>query len=167
MGRLVLLSATCRTEVEFRRTRDFDTVHSMLTVPSAYEQLGDDFVPPVEEFRVNDHPHIWYVLVTSADGPIGLFTLCPANAVCWELHVVMMPWARTAEKWAAARRLPYWLAANTPCRRLTAAVPASNWPAIVYGTHGIGLRYVGRQPAAFQKGGKLQDLVILGMPVGS
>ena len=48
----------------------------------------------------------------------------------------------------------------------TAAVPACNWPAIVYGTHGIGMRYVGRQNRAFMKHGVLQDLIVLGLPIG-
>jgi hypothetical protein len=150
------------------RITDFDTVRSMLTSPEVYPSIGDDYTPPVEEFKVNEHPHIWYVGVHNASWLwLGMFTLLPQNRVCWEVHAVMMPWAKTAEKWAAARILPDWLAAYTPCKRLTATVPSSNWPALVYGTHGIGMRYVGRQPAAFMKGGKLQDLIILGRSIGS
>jgi hypothetical protein len=125
--------------------------------------IGDDYAPPAEEFRPNDHPDIWYVLADD----FGLFTLLPQNRVCWEVHAVMMPWASTSNRWCAARSLPAWLAEHTACRRLTAAVPATNWPALVYGTHGIGLRYVGRQHSAFMKGGKLQDLILLGRSIGS
>jgi hypothetical protein len=129
--------------------------------------MGDDFLPPAEEFQVNQDVRIWYLEIHDPCGLIGLFSLFPQNRVCWELHVAMLPCARTRMKWAAARELPGWLAQNTECRRLTAAAPASNWPAVTYGTHGIGMRYVGRHDAAFMKDGKLQDLILLGMPIGS
>jgi hypothetical protein len=38
---------------------------------------------------------------------------------------------------------------------------------LIYGTHGIGMRHVGRHAAAFMKGGELQDLIILGLSIGS
>lgn len=127
--------------------------------------MGDDFLPPIEKFQVNRHPDIWYLAIH--DPLIGLFSLFPQNRVCWELHVAMLPSASTRKKWEAARQLPAWLAENTECKRLTAAVPACNWPAIIYGTHGIGMRYMGRHDKAFMKHGKLQDLVLLGLSIGS
>ena len=141
-------------------------MRAILTQPCVYDWIGDDYTPPAEEFRVNAHPDIWYLAVHSETALVGMFSLFPQNRVCWELHVVMLPWASTREKWQAARSLPSYLAEHTECRRLTAAVPASNWPAIVYGTHGVGMRYVGRQTAAVMKGGKLQDMVLLGLSIG-
>jgi hypothetical protein len=148
------------------RTRDFESVNGILTAPEIYPLIGDDYTPPVEDFRVNEHPDIWYVAVLNSWVGLGLFSLIPQSRVCWEVHVAMLPSATTREKWAAARMLPGWLAQYTECKRLTAAVPACNWPAIVYGTHGIGMRYVGRQNRAFMKHGVLQDLILLGRPIG-
>lgn len=152
--------------VEFCRTTDYKVVWSILTASDVYPLIGDDFAPPWWRFQVNEHPDIWYVTVHNTGGTIGMFSLIPQNRVCWELHAVMLPWAGTQEKWEAARFLPAWLADHTECRRLTAAVPACNGPAIVYGTHGIGMRCVGRQAAAFMKGGQLQDLILLGRSIG-
>lgn len=152
--------------VEFCRLTNLARVRLVLTTPKIYPAIGDDYAPPVKEFKVNDHPDIWYVEAFNPSGIIGLFTLLPQNRVCWEVHVAMLSWATIAEKWEAARALPAWLAQNTECKRLTAAIPACNRPAIVYGTHGIGMRYVGRQERAFMKGGQLQDLVLLGLSIG-
>jgi hypothetical protein len=137
-----------------------------LTHPSVYDLIRDDFAPDPEEFTPNDHPDIWYVAVNSTFAFVGMFSLIPENAICWQVHVVMFPWARTHERWASARELVPWLAKNTDCMRLTAAVPAHNQRAIVYGTHGLGMHYVGRQEKAFLKDGVLRDLVLLGRAIG-
>jgi RimJ/RimL family protein N-acetyltransferase len=152
--------------ISIGRSKDFRLVWGILTEPEIYPLIGDDFSPPWWRFRVNEHPDIWYVAVHDAGRLIGMFSLVPQNRVCWELHAVMLPGAGTVEKWRAARALPAWLAENTECRRLTAAVPACNGPAIAYGTHGIGMHYVGRQVKAFQKNGQLHDLVLLGRSIG-
>ena len=146
--------------------QNFDLVREVLTSPEIYPSIGDDFAPDVEEFEVNEHPGITYLGVCGIAGLIGMFSLFPENTICWQVHVVMLPWATIREKWQAARVLPGWLARNTECKRLTAAVPSCNRQAIVYGTHGIGMRYVGRQQEAFMKHGKLEDLIILGRPIG-
>jgi hypothetical protein len=153
--------------VELSRITNFDLVREMFTLPDIYPLIGDDYSPPVEEFRVNSHPDIWYVAALDRHGRvIGMFSLLPQNRICWEVHVVMLPWATRQDKWKAGRMLPAWLGAHTPCRRLTAAVPDTNWPALIYGTHGIGMRYAGRQERAFMKGGELRDLIILGLSIG-
>jgi hypothetical protein len=153
--------------VEFRRLDDLELVRAILTLPQIYPSIGDDYTPAAADFRPNEHPEIWYVLAqkTPRPGMVGLFTLVPANKICWELHVVMLPWASAKDKWEAARQLRPWLKEHTDCKRLTAAIPANNWPAIIYGTHGFGAHIVGRHPKAFMKGGTLQDLVLLGVSV--
>ena len=141
-------------------------MRTIFTHPQIYPLIGDDFAPDPADFCVNEHPAIVYVVVRNADfRKVALFSLVPANRICWELHAVMIPGAKTSDKWAAARQLVPWLARHTECKRLTASVPSCNRPAIVYGTHGIGMKVVGRQSEAFLKHGKLQDLVILGLSV--
>ena len=152
--------------IHFHRTEIYELVYGILTA-SDYDMLGDDAMPAKPDFRVNDHPGIWYVVAGWGVDPIGLFSLFPQNAVCWDVHVAMLPWVSTHQKWAAARGLVPWLADNTECKRLTAAVPAINRKALVYGTHGLGMHYVGRQHKAFLKCGLLRDLIILGRSLGS
>ena len=152
--------------MEFCRTNDLELVKKILTSPDVYEHMGDDYTPPREEFEPNPHPDICYLIAGSWSSVTGLFTLIPNNRVCWTLHAAMLPDAGTAEKWAAARALPAWLEERTGCRRLVAEVPRTNAAAIIYGTHGIGMRYVGTHPKAFMKYGRLQDLIILGRELG-
>ena len=151
--------------VNFTRTRDYALVHEILTKPDVYELMGDDYLGPKEAFKVNVHEEIRYLVAYHEAGIVGLFSLFPRNVLCWELHACMMPEATTQEKWEAARELVPWLKERTCCKRLVAEVPRSNAPAIYYGTHGIGMRYVGTHPEAFLKHGKLHDLIILGMSV--
>jgi len=151
--------------VDFYRTKDLKHVRTILVCPRIYSQMGDDYAPEPEDFTPNQHPDIWY-LVAGRSALIGLFCLVPQNRVCWEVHVALLPFSKTKERWEAARGLAPWLAQNTPCKRLVASVPSNNWPAIVYGTHGMGMRYVGRHERAFMKEGQLQDLVILGRSIG-
>ena len=152
--------------MEFCRTTDLALVRKILTTPDVYEYMGDDYTPPREEFEPNPHPDIWYVIAACWSAVAGLFTLIPENRHCWKLHVCMLPNASTTEKWTAARGLVPWLEERTDCRRLVAEVPRTNAAAIIYGTHGIGMRYVGTHPKAFMKYGSLQDLIILGREIG-
>lgn len=152
--------------MQFARTHDLDLAHRILTHPKVYSLMGDDSLPPRELFEVNRHPAIQYVTVEARErGILGMFTLCPENSVCWQLHVAMLPHAKPAEKWSAARGLVEWLE-NTECRRLTAAVPQFNRPAVMYGIQGLGMQYVGRHRKAFAKFGELHDLVLLGRSIG-
>lgn len=150
--------------MQFARTLDLDLVQKLLTHPKIYSLMGDDSLPPREQFEVNRHPAIQYVTVSKSGSSeiIGIFMLCPENTVCWQLHIAMLPWAKTEEKWAAAREFIPWLKDNTGCRRLTAAAPSCNQRAVAYCTHGLGMHYVGRQEQAFLKFGILHDLILLG-----
>ena len=152
--------------MEFCRTNDLELVKRILTTPDVYEHMGDDYISTPEEFEPNPHSAIWYVIAACWTEIAGLFTLIPENRHCWKLHACMLPDATSIEKWEAARGIVPWLEERTECRRLIAEVPRSNKPAIVYGTHGIGMLYVGTHPKAFMKYGRLQDLIILGREIG-
>lgn len=150
----------------FHRLRDLEYVHNCFTHPSIYATITDDFAPEPHNFKVNDHPDIWYLGINSRTEFIGIFSLIPDSEICWQLHVATLPWTRSVDRWAAARELIPWLAEHTDCKRLTASVPACNEKAIVYGTHGLGMHIVGRHPKAFLKDGELQDLVLMGRAIG-
>ena len=152
--------------MHFYRTTNLAFVRSMLTGSEDYDMLGDDTMPVREDFVVNDHPGIWYVVPVSRDDtPMGLFSLFPRNSVCWEGHVMLTNWSSTAERWDAARGLVPWLAEQSECRRLTAEVPSFNRRALAYCTHGVGMKYVGTHERAFLKHRKLWDLIILGRSI--
>lgn len=145
----------------YHRTSNLELVDRILRQREIYEISSDDYSPDPEQFKANRDPAIWYVLAGNAD-LLGIFALFPQNTICWEVHLAMMPWATTNEKWAAARGFLPWLWKHTPCQRVTAEVPAFNRAARMYAVHGLGLRCVGRQHGAFLKYGELHDLVLFG-----
>jgi len=153
--------------ISFARTRDLDVVKQVLTARGLYEHMGDDYLPAPEHFVPNDHPEILYVTAMEGRHFTGLFTLIPRNRHCFEIHACMMPEALTEEKWEAARGITRWIGERTECRRLVAEVPSSNRPAIYFGTHGLGMKYVGTHPQCFLRYGKMQDLIILGRGINS
>lgn len=150
--------------MDYHRTRNFDLVDRIYRQPGIYEVSGDDTLPEKpDDFKVNRDPGIWYVLAGGDDYDLtGIFCLMPENAICWEVHGAMMPWVSSKEKWAAGRCFMPWLWSHTPCRRLTASVPAFNRKAMFYLIHGLGMKWAGRQSKAFLKYGKLHDLVLFG-----
>lgn len=150
--------------MDFQRTRDLDQVYKILTCPAIYQMMGDDYLPPAEEYRVPDHPDIVYLIV-GGRALVGLFALFPQNRICWDLHIALLPWASKAEKRDAAHSLVPWLSAHTECKRLVANAPESNRAAIYYCVHGIGMKFIGRQERAFLRNGRLRDLIILGKDV--
>lgn len=152
--------------MEYRRTTNYGVIESILRQKGVYEYSGDDSMPTLAvDFEANRHPAIWYVVAIEQGEITGLFSLCPANSICWDLHVAMLPWAATGAKWCAARGFLPWVWRSTECRRVTAAVPSFNRRALYYGTHGLGMRYAGRHERAFLKDGQLHDLVLLGRSV--
>jgi hypothetical protein len=152
--------------VIFERTGCHELVRLILTHPSLYPHMTDDFAGPPEEFRVNTHPDIWYVLVKSREGgvPQGLFCLFPENGICWAAHVALYRGIPPAMTRQIGREWMAWLWANTPCRRLIASIPVCNRAAMKYaadpeGTH---LLPFGVNEKSFLKRGRLWDQVLMG-----
>lgn len=146
----------------FERTKDYKAVRAILTDPELYPYMTDDFAPAAEEFRVNEHPGIWYVLVSEGSSLYGMFIFLPCNEIAWEVHVAFFRGTPVAITRAAGAEVMEWLWKNTPCRRLTASVPACNRAAVGYGLHAMGLVKYGVNEASFMKRGKLWDQVLLG-----
>jgi RimJ/RimL family protein N-acetyltransferase len=146
----------------FERTRDLGLVRAILTDPTLYPYLTDDFSGPREEFRANDHPAIWYVLALADDGELlGLFSFCPENQICWSGHVAFFRGITPAVTRYVGEQIVKWLWENTCCLRLIASIPACNRAAVKF-ARGMGLKAYGRNKASFMKGGKLWDQVLMG-----
>jgi hypothetical protein len=146
----------------FERTKDFKAVRAILTDPDLYDYMTDDFAPAREAFQVNDHPGIWYVLVSEGSSLYGMFVFLPDNAICWQVHVAFFRGASQQVTRAAGAGIVEWLWRNTPCRRLIASVPACNRAAVRYGVRAMGLVKYGVNEASFMKNGKLWNQVLMG-----
>jgi hypothetical protein len=138
-------------------TRDFARIRELLTQPAQWEAASDDGSPPREAFAVNEDERIIYL---EASG-VGIFTLIPQNAVCYEIHCVANI-ARIKTATAALRAAIAWVFENTPARRIVAQIPARNRLAIELARR-AGLQQYGTNYASFLKHGQLVDLILLGI----
>lgn len=170
----------------FARTRDFSEVARVLAHPTQYRMASDDATPPARDFRPNEDERIVYVAVRGeCNEVLGIFTLIPQNAVCYEIHAALLPaaWGSTegnrrraalspdksgdaatpmASSREALRGAVAWAWKETPARRIVAAVPHYNRLALKLAFESGFIAY-GRNRAAFLRAGTLHDLVLLGV----
>jgi hypothetical protein len=149
--------------LRFERTFDFELVRRILTHPQLYPRMGDDYIPPVEQYQVPTDPRFWYLLAFDGDELLGLVPLYLENVVCWQLHFALLPHTWGGKSHDVGRELPGWLWANTPCRRLVAHVPAWNERVLRFLPKYMGMTQYGRNTKAFMTGGILHDLIDMGV----
>lgn len=137
-----------------------DLVRQILTDPSVWPHIGDDYAGDPEVWRPNADERIIYLLATEGDEVIGLFTFLPRSTVLWEAHVVLHRRRRVKGTTIAAAALR-WLFEHTSAQRIVAEVPACNRLAVQL--TGRVMRLIGRNPRSFAKHGQLQDLVLFGL----
>lgn len=149
--------------VSFEQTRDVRFVSAVYTLPSVWPWIGDDFAPERSTFEANDDPRIVYLLCRE-EGPVGLFTFLPQNAVCFEGHIILLPKRKTPGH-VILRGALDWMFANTTAQRIVGAVPAYNRLTVNLVQRARMTQY-GVNPKSFMKNGKLEDLVLFGASKG-
>lgn len=133
----------------------------MLTHPTQWDAATDDACPAAAEFRPNEDERIVYLEARRGRELVGILTLIPENAVCFQLHFAgNLSRIKTAT--AAARAVIAWAFRNTPARRVVASIPATNRLAIALAKR-TGLTQYGVNSASFLKRGQLVDQILLGI----
>ena len=148
--------------MDFERSTDYDLIRRVFTHPAVYRHLGDDTTPAAADFEVNRHPDIWYVIARDAAGVCGVITFIPQSRILWEMHLCLLPEAWGSRAGEIGRLVYRWVWSNTPCRRITGAIPETNRLAIRW-ARVSGMEQYGVNPKAFAKGGRLIDLVLMGI----
>lgn len=112
--------------MHFERTFDYELVKRIATHPKVYNHASDDFAPPPDEWEPIKDELIWYVLAKDGEELLGMFALIPENAICWNIHVCLLPnsWGPKAKE--AGEKVIQWIFENTGCLRLVADVPEYN-----------------------------------------
>jgi hypothetical protein len=156
----------------FECTRGYALVRSILTEAGVYGHMTDDFAPKPDDFQVNTHEAIRYVIVWEGGAKyapvvgrcLGMFCFFPENEICWQAHVALLRGLRPAQTRQIGREVMAWLWGNTPCLRLVASVPKCNRAAVRYGLDpgGMNLLPFGVNEKSFLKHGKLWDQVLMG-----
>lgn len=151
----------------FARTRDLALVREVLTHPTQTRMSAED-ATDVATWTPHDDERVWYITaIAPTQCPaftelLGIFTLIPQNAVCYEIHAALLP-AAWGERTRLALRgaLEYsWL--HSPARRIVASIPAYNRLAIALGRD-AGMTQFGVNEKSFQRHGILHDQVLLGI----
>ena len=152
--------------IHFERSFDYETIRAVMTHPLLYRHLSDDGSPPADQYKPIEDDRIWYIEAERIDSDdfelLGYWIFHPQNAVCWEVHTVLLPsaWGPTGQ--LAACLLPAWIWANTPCRRIVTNVPTTNRLALHFALK-AGMRMYGVNEASYLKNGVLYDQICLGI----
>jgi RimJ/RimL family protein N-acetyltransferase len=152
--------------IHFERSFDYELIRQILTHPKIYDHISDDGSPAREEYQPIEHEAIWYVIVRDVreegEDLLGLWMFTPQNAVCWEVHTALLPCAWGPAGQRAARLLPEWIWANTPCRRIVTNVPETNRLALHFAAK-AGMKVYGVNRQSWMKDGVLCDQICLGL----
>ncbi len=151
-----------KVALTFARTHDYELIRRALLHESQFRMASEDATPAPGAFRVNRDERIVYLRADSEGKFLGVFTLLPANAVCYEIHAALLPVAWGYATRPALRGALEWAFRETPARRIVCAIPAYNKLAIKL-ARDCGLRAYGRNFRAFERWGALHDIVLLGV----
>lgn len=146
----------------FERTMDYALIKWIITRPEIWQHATDDFGPSPAEFEPAQSDAVWYVSVRDGDELLGMFMLVPENAICWKVHTCMLStaWGKKAKQ--AAKEGIEWAWENMPALRLVTDVPEYNRQASIF-ARWAGMTQFGLNPKSYQKNGKLQDVMLLGI----
>jgi hypothetical protein len=152
--------------IHFERSRDYGLIRRILTHSRIYPHISDDCSPPAADYQPVRSEAVWYVVARDRrpglSDLLGLWMFVPQNGICWEVHTALMPCAWGEVGLEAARMLPAWIWANTPCRRIITNVPSTNRLALHFALN-AGMKIYGINEASYLKGGKLCDQLCLGL----
>lgn len=148
-------------EFTFERTFDFGMVKRIISDRHIYPHVSDDLSPSAEDYQP-PRENAFYLLVSDAEGHLGLWVLTSQTSTCWAVHTCLLPRAYGRTAILAARAAIAWVFANTPCTRLVTDVPTNNTLALRLAKNAQMTEY-GFNPDSFVKDGKSYGQHLLGI----
>lgn len=136
------------------RTDDVAFLTKIATHPRVWPWLSSDG-QSVEEYVPVIHPLVHYLRF----GDNGWFAFRCMNSVTYEGHVAMLPKVNAD---GALQSAIEWMWENTPAQKLVCMIPAASRHAVAFARRG-GFKQEGRLSSAYQRNGKLHDLIVLGV----
>lgn len=146
--------------MQLTRTHDMELVERLMRHPRVWPHLHDDGTP--EDWKPIDHEAIYWMLVTVAGAPLGVFLVHPVNSFCFEMHTCLWPELWGVQAHRAALLLGDWVFSDTVCRKMITNVPAYNRRALRFAKAG-GMRQEGINRASFMRRGEMLDQIVLGV----
>lgn len=147
--------------ITFERTTDTEVVKQIVTEPSIWRWLKDDFDGEPAEYEAKVHPQVGYVLAKDADKTIGLLIFSMHSAICWEATIMMLPDGGRGRALDVAMAAQRWIFGETKCLRIIGRVLKSNRLALKL-NKAAGFKVYGVNPECVMRNGKLEDCVLFG-----
>lgn len=151
-------SISAEAGITLARTHDMSVVRLILADRAIFPHIHEDGITEPDPI---DHEGFHWVLVT-ADKPIGVFLLHAHGAICWEVHVCLLPaaWGKRAR--LAAEKLKQYIFGDLKAQKIIVRVPAYNRRAVQF-AKASGMQIEGVNRASFLRGGEAIDQVMLGI----
>lgn len=148
--------------MRIERTDNAGLISFVVTHPSIYPHISDDYSPAAEDYRPVISDGIYWLACVSGDDVAGVFMAHPWNGITYEIHTCILPPFRGPAARKATAAVLAWLFAETPCQKVVTHVPANNRAAHRLALDS-GLKDEGINRRSFMKGGALLDQHILGI----
>jgi hypothetical protein len=139
-----------------------ELIRNIVTSPRVYPWVSDDYSPAPTDWKPIDNAHTKYFAVRNTADVVGLLILIPQSAVCWKVHVCMLPEGYGAPARDAMREMFAWVWHNTPCVRIIGEVPEHHRKAARFAVRS-GMKQFAVNPKSWIKNGVLQDLILFGI----
>lgn len=150
------------SSLTIERTQDWPLIKRIVTHEKVWPHVTDDYSSAPELWEPIQHESAFYVLVSEDGNSLGLFALYPHNRICWAVHTCLLPECYGETSRRIARESIEWVFSNTECLRIITEVPAYNRIALKFAKD-AGMTEYGVNPESYMKGGKLRDLILLGI----
>lgn len=150
--------------IQFHRTFDLELVRSILAVDPTYGAITEEASPAREDFQVQYHPSVMWVLACVDGQLFACYSFLPENSACLGIHWCCAPGARRIRSVVpqVTQALFKWIWECTDCCRIVAKIPVFNTLALQLAEKSQMLVF-GRNVKSFPKHGRLWDEVLLGI----
>lgn len=145
-------------------TEDVDTIRRVMSHPRLWPWMRDDFTPLyASSWKPALGPGLLYLRGRDLYGDtLAIFPCTMRNGVLWEIHCAILPRAWGSPATTLVRMAFEFLFHQRGARRIEAAIPSDNRLALAL-AHRAGMSWCGVNTGAFQRNGRLHDLVLMGI----
>lgn len=148
--------------MQFQSTIDREIIRNIVTHPAIWPHVSDDFSgePEVWEPPIGDG--FIYTLALEAGEIRAMWMFEKTSPILFKVHTCVLPIGRGVWANEAAKKMALWIWEHTECQRIVTDVPEDNRLALRF-AEAAGMQQFGVNPRSYKKGGKLLDVILLGM----
>lgn len=157
--------------MQFQSTTDREIIRNIVTHPAIWPHVSDDFSGLPEEWEPPISGGFLYILALDKTGENGgenggeiraMWMFEKLSPILFKVHTTVLPIGRGVWANEAAKKMALWIWEHTECQRIVTDVPENNRLALRF-AEAAGMQQFGVNPRSYKKGGKLLDVILLGM----